>query len=136
MGSPVIAHDKNTLSPDMSWSQSALRSEQPLKNVPRFQEPLPTMVSAGAELVTARPSTVSDPPTVKRTSLAESTLEQLRSRGEAHKHGETLPSRRTRGHRSDSVATITSDYFRRTAQTTPPSPRPRRWTSSRGTSGS
>ena len=82
------------------------------------------MVSAGGELV--RTGSTSDPPTVKRTSLAESTLEQLRSR-EAQKHADTLPTRRTRGTRSDSIATITSDYFRRqqplNAQTTPPSPR-------------
>ena len=50
------------------------------------------MVSAGGELV--RTGSTSDPPTVKRTSLAESTLEQLRSR-EAQKHADTLPTRRT-----------------------------------------
>lgn len=77
------------------------------------------MVSAGAELVT---SIAGESQAVKRPSLAETTLEQLRNR-EAQR--QTLPSRRTRGQRSDSIATITVDHFRRHTgpQITPPSPR-------------
>lgn len=124
-GSPVIAHDKTALAPDMSWSQTSANAGQSPKNPSRFQEPPPTTLSAAAELASSKAGTTSDPPTLRRTSLAESSLEQLRSR-EAQKHADTLPTRRSRGHRSDSVATITSEYFRRqslNAQTTPPSPR-------------
>lgn len=87
------------------------------------------MVSAGAELVTPKPAAGEQ--LARRASRAESSLEQLQTR-EAHKQGDTLPSRRTRGQRSDSIATITSEYFRRqpltnvigtSSQITPPSPR-------------
>lgn len=106
------------------------KPDQPVNHSQRFQDPLPTVVSAGAELVTTKVTNPADPQPLRRTSLAESSLEQLRNR-EAQKHGDTFPTRRTRGHRSDSAATVTSEYFRRqplgvgfgaTSQITPPSP--------------
>lgn len=88
-------------------------------------------MSAGAELVPTKATNSNDTQSLRRTSLAESSLEQLRNR-EAQKHGDTYSGRRTRGQRSDSITTVTSEYFRRqplgagfgtTSQITPPSPR-------------
>lgn len=103
----------------MSHAPTRSKTDQTIKNISRFQEPLPTMVSAGAELITS-PTGEHQP--FKRPSLAETSLEQLRAR-EAQR--QTLPPRRTRTQRSDSIATITTEYLRRHTgpQTTPPSPR-------------
>lgn len=128
--SPTAAQEKVGTPSDLSWTPTGSRPEQPLRHAPRAQEPLPTVVSAGAELVTARATASNDIQPLRRTSLAESTLEQLRNR-EAQKHRDTFPTRRTRGQRSDSIATVTSEYYRRqplstafgTSQITPPSPR-------------
>ncbi|GJE90893.1 NPR2-domain-containing protein [Phanerochaete sordida] len=104
-GAPL---EKSGLSADMSRTPTRTKSEQNTKHLLHPLEP-----AAPAE-------------PQKRPSLAETTLEQLRAR-EAQR--QTLPSRRTRGQRSDSIATITVDHFRRHggaangAQITPPSPR-------------
>lgn len=75
----------------------------------RIQDPEPTLASAGAEI--AKTSHVRDG-LQRRTSAAETSLEQLNKR-ESQRVGETIPYTRTRGHRSDSTATVTTNYSRR-----------------------
>jgi len=81
----------------------------------RVQEALPTIASVGAELVPAKSTTISGTQTLRKASAAETSLEQLRTR-DFQKYGDTFPAARTRGKRSDSAATVTTEYFRRQPQ--------------------
>ena len=80
----------------------------------RAQDPLPPALSPDAEFATPKAGTSGLQQPYRKTSLAESTLEQVRSR-DAQKFGDTP---RTRGKRSDSAATVTSEFFRRQPSTT------------------
>ena len=77
------------------------------------------MASVGAEIVPVKPATVSGIQALRRASTAsatisaaESSLERLRTR-DTHRYGDTMPAIRTRAKRSDSSATVMTDYFRR-----------------------
>lgn len=76
----------------------------------RPQEAQPTIASAGAELVPAKTTVMAGFPPARRASAAETSLEQLRER-KTRKEGGTLG--RTRGQRSDSIATIATDYAKK-----------------------
>lgn len=80
----------------------------------RLQEPLPTIASAGAEIVPVKAATVTSVHALRKASAAETSLERLRTR-DVHRY-DTLTSTRTRGKRSDSVATVTTEIFRRQPQ--------------------
>lgn len=66
----------------------------------------------GAEISPAKTAATGGVQPVRRASAAEMSLEQVRTR-EIQKFGDTFPSSRTRKGRSDSLATMTTEYFRR-----------------------
>lgn len=87
-----------------TFSSLSIRNEQDQARIRgRLQEAQPTITSAGAELTPAKPSNAPYQP-IRRTSAAETSLEQLRNR-EIQKTGEWLPNpRATRLLRSGSTA--------------------------------
>ncbi|TCD61809.1 Nitrogen permease regulator 2 [Steccherinum ochraceum] len=72
----------------------------------RVQEPMPTMTSAGAELVAVKPTTETAYRPVRRSSAAESSLEQLQNRSIQETNGFATTSRITRPFRTGSVSTM------------------------------
>lgn len=72
----------------------------------RIQEPIPTMTSAGAELVAVKPAETHYRP-VRRASAAEMSLEQLRNRTLQDTSKFATTSRATRPFRAGSISTVT-----------------------------
>ncbi|KAH8106847.1 NPR2-domain-containing protein [Cristinia sonorae] len=71
----------------------------------RLQEPLPTITSAGAELVAVKPAETLFRP-VRRASAAETSLEQLRNRAVQETNKFATTSRVTRPFRAGSTSTV------------------------------
>lgn len=88
-----------------TFSSTSIRTEQdPTRIRSRLQEALPTITSAGAELTPAKPTDVPTYQPIRRTSAAETSLEQLRNR-DIQKVGDWPPNpRSTRLLRSGSTA--------------------------------
>lgn len=104
-------HEKNGSSLSGSANGSRYDSD-PMKARGRFQEAQPAIAPIGAEVTTFRSSN-GDQYTTRRASAAQTSLELLRNR-DTSKPGDSYPIR-TRGHRSDSIATVTSEYNTRKA---------------------
>ncbi|KAI0683834.1 nitrogen permease regulator 2-domain-containing protein [Cytidiella melzeri] len=83
----------------------------------RVQDPLPTITSVGAEIVPVKAATVSGIQALRKASAAESSLEQLRTRGDFQRYGDIVSPVRTRGKRSDSSVTVMTDCFHRQGST-------------------
>jgi nitrogen permease regulator 2-like protein len=75
------------------------------------------MASVGAEILPVKAVTINGIQALRKTSAAETSLERLRTRS-IQRFEDTVPTVRTRAHRSDSSATEVSDNFRRQASTT------------------
>ena len=102
-GRPV-GHEKNGSTVSGS-ANGARHDSDPMRSRGRFQDVQPTISAVGAEVTTFRPANGDQ--YARRVSAAQTSLELLRSR--ETKPGDSHPAR-TRGHRSDSIATVTSEY--------------------------